>query len=156
MCTIRAIRPGHTFAPLCTDTAPSNESNTPKGSEFVTKTAVAADDGDDERRREALGQIRDLLGQLGEVSPEDELRAEVAALRAEIRALRESPTAHTHHNCCGYRCCGHVHYWPYHYTSVAAGYNPAYAVSTTAGNYMVSNTAAGGAGGGTATYQIDF
>jgi hypothetical protein len=117
----------------------------------VTKTAVAADDGDEEaRRKEVLGQIRDLFGQLGEASPEDELRAEVAALRAEIRALRESPAGPTHRNCCGYHCCGHVHYYPYNYPLGGPWYNT---VTTGAGNYSVSNVAAGGST--TMTYQID-
>lgn len=120
----------------------------------MTKTAVAADDGDEEaRRRGALGQIRDALGQLGEVAPEDELRAEVAALRAEIRALREQPAVHT---CCSHHCCGHVHYYPYSYTYGAATYNPGFTMTTGTGNYSVSNVAAGGAGGATTmTYQID-
>lgn len=115
----------------------------------MTKTAVAADDGDETRREEALRQIRDLLGQLGEASPEDELRAEVAGLRAEIRALREQPVAHT---CCSHHYCGHVHYWPYHYTMGATTYTPLTA-TTAVGNYSVSNVAAGGDGG---TYQTSF
>jgi len=115
----------------------------------MTKTAVAADDGDETRREEALRQIRDLLGQLGEASPEDELRAEVAALRAEIRALREQPAVHT---CCSHHCCGHVHYYPYSYTYGGVTYNPGLTMNT--GNYSVSNVAA--ASGGTATYQIGF
>lgn len=119
----------------------------------MIKTAVAADDGDEEaRRKEVLGQIRDLFGQLGEASPEDELRGEVAALRAEIRALRESPGVHTHHNCCGYHCCGYVHYYPYSYALGTTTYNLT-GVPTGTGNYSVSNAAAGGST--TMTYQID-
>jgi hypothetical protein len=118
----------------------------------MTKTAVAADDGDDERRKEALGQIRDALGRLGEASPEDELRAEVAALRAEIRALREQPPVHA---CYGHHCCGHVHYYPYSYTLGATTYNPGFTMTTGTGNYSVSNVAAGAAGGAV-TYQIDL
>jgi hypothetical protein len=115
----------------------------------MTKTAVAADDGDETRREEALRQIRDLLGQLGDIPPEDELRAEVAALRAEIRTLREQPPVHA---CYGHHCCGHVHYWPYTYTMGTAAYTPLTATSAV-GSYSVSNVAAGGAT--TMTYQID-
>jgi hypothetical protein len=104
---------------------------------------TTADDGREARRQEVLDQIRALLGELGEVPPEDELRTEVAALRAEIRALREQP--HACHGFCGYHWCGHVHCYPYSYASVAAGYNPTvtYVGNTTTSAPLTATTAAG-------------
>jgi hypothetical protein len=104
-------------------------------------TLNAADEpgrDDEEERRQALGQIADALGRLGHPAS---AAAEIAELRRSVDSLRDRIERGSDRGCHHYgSCChGYFHYYPYTYTSVAAGgYAPSTYTVSTVGNSTVT------------------